>query len=281
MLQLNSTITFLDMSKSDLSDDSCVTSLSSALIQNSTILTLLLRECYIQTDGAIALSKMLRSNATMTKLDLDSIDSKSSGFVAIAEALQCNITLKEICITLEPESWVTDDHSATAHAFAALVAHNSSITYLKIAGFGNFFSEGSAIEMINAMKFNCSITELCLDFCFESSDASAIVDMIATNSRIKSLSMADNEFGDDVMLKISVALKSNTSITELFAFGNCIGDISALSFCDTVKCNSRLKFIAFFAQGELPRLKSSTVRVLKKVMMQYPQIVEWDGFDID
>jgi hypothetical protein len=98
VLQINATLTSLDLGGNHKIGVAGVTALASGLQTNTTLTSLNLEFNGIGTAGATALATALQTNTTLTSLDLGGNDIGDAGATALATALQTNTTLTELIL---------------------------------------------------------------------------------------------------------------------------------------------------------------------------------------
>jgi hypothetical protein len=285
MIRCNSTVVKLNMAGSCTGTPADSIELVDAFVQNSAIQELDLSYCRLGSGCGHSFANMIQSNSTLIKLGLKENQFSRDDIESIANALARNSTMAEVDLSIfDLEVGLRIPSPQTARTIANMIACNSSLTYLNVSGFSQFFS-GDALTLIAAaLKANTSITSIDLSACLQSENevdetdfnaaAFALADMITTNQTIVKLNLYNNWFSDEGLISIAHALKSNSSIVEIdvCSENELIGDDVLLAFCDIVPFNKTVKSMSFLVSYHAHQFQDSTNELFKRSMLQYPQL---------
>ena len=129
MLQLNKSLTHLDLSSNKKFSDSGACCIFEALQSvDTTLVNLNLSNCGMTVSAIGSLTKMLQINSSLKFLNISRNHLSDSGAQCIFECLQHNamlikLSLRKTCITADPD---------TARSFAKMIHENKSLTHLDI-----------------------------------------------------------------------------------------------------------------------------------------------------
>jgi Ran GTPase-activating protein (RanGAP) involved in mRNA processing and transport len=102
----------------------------------------------------------------------------------------------------------------------------------------NQIGAAGAQAIAEALKFNTSLTKLCLDRNqIGAVGAQAIAEALKVNASLTELELDSNHIGDAGAQAIAEALKFNTSLTELYLLNNQIGADGAQAIADGLTTN--------------------------------------------
>ena len=111
--------------------------------------TLIMWQCNLTEQGALAMAKMLKYSTTLTELDIydDSMD--IMGVVAMAEALKCNTVLTVLRINFDDDG---------ALAIAEMLMHNTALRELHMSK--DYVGKRGALAMAEMLTHNTTLTLL-------------------------------------------------------------------------------------------------------------------------
>ena len=196
-------------------EPSGIEALASAL-DNAVLTTLSLRGNIIWPDGARALANALASDSAKLKnLTLSHSNITNDGAIAIGEALKTNSTLEELSLfrcEIDAEG-----------GKAIGVGLQTGIAVLnKLELSDNNIEDEGAIALGKALKKNKSLTELMLNTC--NIGPNGVIALAAALSEstavLKKLALSYNNIGDKGATAIGNALKTNSTLEELWLI-NC------------------------------------------------------------
>ncbi|KAL0239740.1 hypothetical protein GEMRC1_009848 [Eukaryota sp. GEM-RC1] len=157
LLNLNNSLTSVDFSHCDLSDQA-FSQLISALKLNSS--SKLSRICMIRNSigsgGAFALSELLKGNTVIKEIYIFGNTIDDDGVIALAEALSVNSTLTRIDLG--------DNHVGSAGAVALASALKRNISIEDVCLHANSIENEGAIALAETLLENSSVTNIDLGF---------------------------------------------------------------------------------------------------------------------
>ncbi|EED92186.1 hypothetical protein THAPSDRAFT_262646 [Thalassiosira pseudonana CCMP1335] len=246
-LESNNTIVYVELEGNRGIDDDIVSSISLALVDNKSITHLNLANNAITTDGAESTLQSLEANdPSLVDLMLDDVDLvQSPEAEPILDALAANkhvtsLSLNNTCF----------DDSLIATLSLALV-DNRSITHISLRD-NKITSEGCEYLM-GTLDSNTKIIHLDLtgnptDLA-QSPDAEPLVDALAGNSVVTSLSFNNTGFDDSLIAALSLALVDNESITHISLKGNNITSEGCEYLMGTLDSNTTLTKVELDGKG--------------------------------
>ncbi|KAL0249535.1 hypothetical protein GEMRC1_004765 [Eukaryota sp. GEM-RC1] len=100
------------------------------------------------------------------------------------------------------------------------------------------------IELVNALKFNSTITVLDLEFGSLCADCvTSLSDALRVNSSIKTITLVGISMGDDYSIALADSLKVNSTITDINLEFNSIGSEGVVILSEALRVNSTIKAI--------------------------------------
>jgi Ran GTPase-activating protein (RanGAP) involved in mRNA processing and transport len=203
---------------------------------------------------AMKLAKLLSEDKNLTKLDISSNLIDTDGGVAIAKALQKNATLQSLDLSENAMS-----SSEVGIAFAdTLNSSNTTLTSLALGigegtdwGIDNILERNALLRKLgentlsDAEKADKTQSEV---FAWDSKalgDAGAqlVSRMLATNSTVKKLSLANNDISVGGCKELRDLLTTNNSISHVNLEGNSAGPQGLKVLAKAVSESSKLSFL--------------------------------------
>ncbi|XP_060073757.1 leucine-rich repeat-containing protein 34-like [Ylistrum balloti] len=208
MLQVNKTLEALDLGDTDLTIEAVI-ALPTVLYRNSTLKALnvnrpLLFSC--QEETTVHFAKMLKVNTSLEELHLQKYDMRDFGVTRLAENLMENMTF----------------------------------TYLNLSC--NRITRDGTKELAKVLKNNTSIKVLDLGFNrLEDDGALHLAEAIATyNTTLETLVVASNNIGNKGLCALADAMKTNTTLSSIFIWGNTLEEPACIAFASLLE-TGRLK----------------------------------------
>ncbi|EDO36359.1 predicted protein [Nematostella vectensis] len=211
-----------------------VQAISLALLYNTTITVLNIRDNGIGEEGGEIIAKLLRENYYITELDISENQVGARGTLEIAETLKMNNTLTKLGMAGNDLS----DKEAALLCSALLV--NSTVTRIDLSG--NKFSN-KACEYIGALldeSYSLEYLDLSWNH-IQVKGAQRIAKGLEGNMKLKTLKLAWNGVATDGAIALAKSLEGNTTLVELDLSSNRVGDEGAIAFARTLKNNSSLE----------------------------------------
>ena len=217
MLQVNKSLTHLDLSNNDQISDSGARCIFEGLQHNTALINLNLSQTgvsAIDPDTARSLTKMLQVNKSLTHLDLSKNKLSDSGDHSIFEGLQYNTTLVNLNLShtgtmvLNPDTALSLTkmlqenkslkHLNLSHHFNNTVQmimcifeglkHNSTLHYLDLHGV-TCITDSTAEHISGALQLNCTLQTLDISECLflGHSGIDLILESLMFNSTLQTL----------------------------------------------------------------------------------------------
>ena len=219
MLNMNKTLTHLDLSYNRKFSDPGAHCIFQGLQQNKTLTHLNLRSNEITgyEGTAQALNKMLQVNKTLTHLNLSNNKIFSySCSRCILEGLQHNTTLVHLNLDSTGLS-ATED---TTRALATILQVNTSLTHLILSR--NFRLSSGIRPIFKTLQHNTTLVHLDLSWTGMGNYnvKSALNEMLKMNKTLAYLNLSDNGISDSDACSIFQALQHNSALVHLDLHGN-------------------------------------------------------------
>ena len=239
MLQINKSLTHLDLSMNRLSD-SGARCIFDGLQHNIALVNLNLRECGITAtdpDTARSLTDMLQVNKSLKHLDLSKNRLSDSGTHCIFEGLQNNTTLVYLNLS--------DTRIAVSRSLTKMLKVNKSLTHLDLSW--NRLSDSGARCIFEGLEDNTTLVNLNLshtDTVIKNTDTvSAIIKILQANKSLTHLDLSNHfSYSHQMIPCIFEGLKHNSTLRylDLHAVTG-ITDIHAEHIAQTLQSNCTLQ----------------------------------------
>lgn len=203
MLQVNTSLEALDVADCDLTIESVI-ALSTVLHQNKTLKALNVNRPILftqQEETTVHYAKMLKVNTTLEEIHLQKYDMRDFGATRLAENLMQNNTLK--CLNLSC----------------------------------NRVTRDGALEISKVLKENTAIEVLDLGYNrLEDDGACHIAEALKTyNTNLQTLVVSFNNIGNKGLCALADALKVNTSLKQIFIWGNKLEEPATIAFASLLE----------------------------------------------
>ena len=240
MLQINKTLTHLDLSKSSI----CINFLGNcgifqALQHNTTLVHLNLSNIGLVAteDTAQALTTMLQNNKTLTHLNIsENDDFADSGAYCVFQGLQHNYTL--VNLNMSYIKLITSEK--TAQALSTMLQVNKTLTHLDLSG-NNLWSVSVANCVFKGLQQNTAILHLNLRNT-RLETAWALSTMLKVNETLTHLDLSENlYFSDNGAYWVSQGLQYNTTLVYLNLSSTEITEEGAEYIAQALKSNRSLQ----------------------------------------
>ncbi|OWF43081.1 leucine-rich repeat-containing protein 34-like isoform X2 [Mizuhopecten yessoensis] len=208
MLQVNKILEALDLGDTDMTIEAVI-ALPTVLFRNSTLKALNVNRPLIfscQEETTVHFAKMLKVNTSIEELHLQKYDMRDFGATRLAENLMANMTFN----------------------------------YLDLSC--NRITRDGTKELAKVLKNNTSIKILDLGFNrLEDDGAMHLAEAIATyNTTLETLVVASNGIGNKGLCALADAMKTNTTLTSIFIWGNKLEEPACIAFASLLE-SGRLK----------------------------------------
>ncbi|CAF2706488.1 unnamed protein product [Rotaria sp. Silwood2] len=200
-------------------------------IEKITLIRLDLNSNQIADKGMKHIADGLRNNTKLIELDLESNKISDKGAQRLTDALRVNKTLTKLNIGSNKIANKGMQHIAT------LLRINKTITRLDLSG--NQITQNGIEQLAAALHNNMNLTELNL-WCNPIMDEGVqyLANALANNNRtITKLGLERSEITEQGIKHLTLALYSNTSLTQLSLWGNQIGDKGAQYLAESLFVN--------------------------------------------
>lgn len=212
-------MTFIELDNNPLGDSE-VSKLAHALLTNSTVQILSLRNCNISDKAVQALADCLQRNTTITALHLDDNRISREGCATLSTALITNETLS--VLTLNRNNGLGD--KGVVYLMNAL-EHNSTLLTLEVGECGVQDNRLNQIEAVLADRQ--------LDSNFES-----LLERLRDDDfRVTGIDLTGRRIGDKGAIQLAEALSDNTQVRQLWLRGCQIGDEGAKALASCLEQN--------------------------------------------
>ena len=178
------------------------------------------------------LHHMLKSETTLASLDLNQTYICDEGVRVIAEALKTNTTL--MTLSLRRNNIGNKGIKAIAEALKI----NTTLTTLSL--WGNNINAGSIRAIIKILKTSITILKLGSNNLGDEG-LIAIAEALKTNSILTTLGLGYNNIGDKGVIGIAEVLKINTTLIKLHLGNNKVSNKGIIALAKALKTNTTLK----------------------------------------
>ena len=243
MLQVNKTLTHLDLSNNEKFSDSGAYCVFQGLQHNTSLVHLNLCDTGLVAteDTAQALTTMLQVNKTLTHLNLlGNWKFSKLGTYFVFQGLQQNITL--VHLNLGNTGLVATED--TAQALTKMLHVNKTLTHLDLSH-NEKFSDSGAYCVFQGLQQNTSLVHLnfrIIGLVATEDTAQALTTMLRINKTIKHLDLSMNlTFSDSGTYCVCQGLKHNTSLVYLNLSSIGITDKGAEYIAQALESNCSLQ----------------------------------------
>lgn len=207
-LQVNTGLEALDVADTDLTIESII-AISTVLYNNKTLKALNINRPILfsqQEETTVHFAKLLKVNTTLKELHLQKYEMRDFGMTRLAENLM----------------------------------DNNSLTYLDLSC--NRITRDGVEELSKVLQKNTAIETLDLGFNrLEDDGAIHIANALATlNTTLKTLVVTTNNIGSKGLCALADAMKTNTTLTNIYIWGNKLEEPAAIAFANLID-SGRLK----------------------------------------
>lgn len=237
-------MTFIDLDNNPLGDSE-VSKLAYALMTNSTVHILSLRNCNITNKAVQTLADCLQRNTVITALYLDANRISREGCATLSTALIKNETLS--VLTLNRNHDLGD--KGVVYLMNAL-EHNSKLLTLEVKDCGVHENRLNQIESILADRQMDSNFESLLerlrddDFRVTGIDLSGrrignegvrrLAEALSDNTQVRQLWLRSCQIGDEGAKALASCLEQNMAVVDLYLANNAIGDEGVRAIADAL-----------------------------------------------
>ncbi|XP_043926015.1 leucine-rich repeat-containing protein 34 isoform X1 [Protopterus annectens] len=200
MLQINATLEELDLGDTDLGTQSLI-ALATVLTHNSTIKSINLSRPLLydlQEETTVHMTKMLKVNPSLKELHLGKHEMTDFGVERLCETLLVNSSLRYLDLQCNK---ITRDG---AKHLAELLKKNTAIEILDLAS--NRIEDDGAVYLSEAIALH--------------------------NNRLKGLAVVSNNIGAKGLVALAEAMKTNTTLSYIYIWGNKLTDAPCKAFAD-------------------------------------------------
>jgi Ran GTPase-activating protein (RanGAP) involved in mRNA processing and transport len=237
--------------------------LADALVENSTLATLLLQDalsvravhslafllsdsachltglylwhCQLGTDDRIeTLCRSLRGNQTINTLGLSYNEIDDLGGIHISDMVSRNHAILKLHLG------ANNFRLATAGFFGVALGQNSTLQYLDLSR--NFLSSHGVWALAVALRGNHSLRSIDLRHNeVDSEGAEMLCELIAGNSAIVTMRLSGNHFGDNAIAGIAQKLQTNKTLKEIELNEVQLTSTGFIALCTALENNSTLE----------------------------------------
>lgn len=195
----NSRLQTLTLSKNHFTATQVAT-LATALEGNIGLITLLLEDNSLGPDSAVEVARIMR-HTSLKKLSLCGNQIANDGAQAIADAMKSNSTLTSLNLEYNDITSPGIEHVSQA------LMQNITLTELSLAS--NCLRFGGMEYLCDALSVNQTLTSLDLDSTLIAEDDLAVLVKVlrSTNSKVATISIDGNGFGDDSIAMLADAVQ--------------------------------------------------------------------------
>ncbi|XP_076086735.1 leucine-rich repeat-containing protein 34-like isoform X1 [Mytilus galloprovincialis] len=207
-----------------------------ALQVNTTLEALDVADTDLTIESIIAISTVLYNNKTLKALNINRpilFSHQEETTVHFAEMLKVNTTLKEVHF----QKYDMRDFGMTR--LAENLMHNDTLTYLDLSC--NRITRDGINELSKVLEKNTAIEVLDLGYNrLEDDGAIHIANALASlNTNLKTLVVTSNNIGSKGLCALADAMKTNTTLTNIYIWGNKLEEPAAIAFANLID-NGRL-----------------------------------------
>ncbi len=225
-MKTNGTVTSIELTDNQIGDDGC-SKLASVIPLSSSLQALEVANNQIAGPGAAALAKALQESESLEELDLSRNEIGVQGIQSLADALPKISCLVKLELA---ETNLGDDGLAV---LVRGLQQNRSVTWLGLRG--NHIGPNGALALSNEILLGHPHHQL----------------SPSSSNTIKSLNLRQNQLGDQGVLCLMNALKSNHTISELDLTCNQVGPLGAQAIAEVLTLpNTSLKLL-FLGENQL------------------------------
>ena len=244
MLQVNKTLTHLDLSNNSSLSDQGACCIFQGLLQNDTLVYLNLSDMGLTMteDTAQALTTMLQVNKTLTHLDLsdNNFIPFGSRIWFIFERLQCNTTLVQL--NLSNTELIAAE--VTAQVLTTMLQVNKTLTHLDLSNNWDFPNASCVFQGLqnNTTLVYLNLGNIKLEVKKDTPLAKALTTMLQENKHLKHLDLAYNySLCDEGVYCLCEGLQHNTTLVHLNLCGTGITDKGAECIAQAYNSNRSLQ----------------------------------------
>ncbi|KXJ17393.1 Leucine-rich repeat-containing protein 74A [Exaiptasia diaphana] len=220
-----------------------VEAISLALIYNTTITSLNIRDNGIGEAGGEIMAKLLRENYYITELDISDNQIGSKGCFEMSETLRINDTLTKLSMA------GNELHDKDAQVLVQALRTNSTITYIDLSN--NKLSNKSCEYFEELLDENCTLTYMDLSWNhIQVVGAKHLANGLSGNMKLKTLKLAWNGITNEGTVALSKALSDNRVLTELDLTSNRISDHSVFVL-SRVLTNNNIMEVLLLAKNNI------------------------------
>ncbi|XP_051839107.1 leucine-rich repeat-containing protein 34 isoform X2 [Antechinus flavipes] len=208
MLQINSSLEKLDLGDCDLEIQSLI-ALATVLTKNKSMKGINLNRPLLKTEGeesTVHISNMLRINSSLIEIHLCKHDMKNFGMEQLCKALLLNTTLRYLDVSCNR---ITRD---AMKYLGELLKRNNVLEVIDLSS--NRIEDEGSLYLTEALAFY--------------------------NTSLKALSIVSNNISGEGLIAFSDALKTNTTLSNLYIWGNKFDSQTCEAFSNLIK-SGRLK----------------------------------------
>ncbi|XP_025084361.1 leucine-rich repeat-containing protein 34-like isoform X2 [Pomacea canaliculata] len=259
MLENNTTLQRLNLMCNEIGPDGAE-ALARSLHINEMLKVLLLNGNKIDNKGGMSFAQALQINTTLEHLDVGEADLRMESTVALATVLRNNTSIRVIDVsrplltTVQEEPVVHfanmlkvnktleelhlqkyDMRDFGMHRLAENLMENFTLTYLDLSC--NRITRDGVKELAKVLKLNTALCILDLGFNrLEDDGAMHIAEALASlNTNLRCLSVVSNNIGSMGLCAIADAMKTNTTLTNVFIWGNKLEEPVCIAFDSLIK----------------------------------------------
>uniref|UniRef100_A0A8C2J608 NLR family, CARD domain containing 3 n=1 Tax=Cyprinus carpio TaxID=7962 RepID=A0A8C2J608_CYPCA len=230
-LLVNRTLTTLDLRGNNIGAKGAKT-LCEALKMNQVLVSVNLQNNHIEDEGARALAEVLQSNRKLTTLNVQKNGIGPEGVKKIGEALKKNETLQDL-------NSLQMIQSMNVNELLIGLSHVSSLQ-------SNSVSDRGIKALSHALQSNQGLS--CLNLRENSIGVAGAKDIAKALKLTKnnvsvvcfSVSLQENALGDNGVIALAFALRSNSSLSVLYLQGVSAGKSGAVALADALVVNESL-----------------------------------------
>uniref|UniRef100_A0A8C2J6C6 NLR family, CARD domain containing 3 n=1 Tax=Cyprinus carpio TaxID=7962 RepID=A0A8C2J6C6_CYPCA len=239
-LLVNRTLTTLDLRGNNIGAKGAKT-LCEALKMNQVLVSVNLQNNHIEDEGARALAEVLQSNRKLTTLNVQKNGIGPEGVKKIGEALKKNETLQDLKLNslLKIVLSLQMIQSMNVNELLIGLSHVSSLQ-------SNSVSDRGIKALSHALQSNQGLS--CLNLRENSIGVAGAKDIAKALKLTKnnvsvvcfSVSLQENALGDNGVIALAFALRSNSSLSVLYLQGVSAGKSGAVALADALVVNESL-----------------------------------------
>jgi len=268
-LQDNRFLEKLDVSMCDI-DVKGVEALCTGLQMNDHLTGLNLCGNKIGRQGGILISASLQVNSTLNSLNLACTDQNNESLIALTTVMLDNTSIKKLDVS---SPLLTSEQEETTIHFGRMLRTNYGLTELYLCKHG--MKDYGASQLAESLKDNKTLVHLNLSCNKITEDgAKAFANLLKLNTPLKELSLCSNRIGNNGVVALSEALATyNCNLNKLWLTNNNINEAGLCALAASLRSNITLSNVYIWGND----IGNSACNAFNDLMKGgSPRLLEWN-----